>query len=89
MIWAWQFSMCSSPIPTHKRSSRRRIYDYFSLSSQRMVLPPEVETAARRAFDRAGGQPVFTYLANRLAPVSDDRHGSFGSPDPLLDRGRD
>ncbi len=48
------------------------IYDYFSLSSQRMVLPPEVETAARRAFDRAGGQPVFTYLANRLEPVSDD-----------------
>ena len=55
------------------------IYDYFSLSSQRMVLPPEVETAARRAFDRAGGQPVFTYLANRLEPVSADRTGPSGS----------
>ncbi|MHB8972594.1 MAG: FtsX-like permease family protein [Pirellulaceae bacterium] len=49
-----------------------RIYDYFSLSSQRMVLPPEVEKAASRAFDSAGGQPVFTYLANVLEPSSDD-----------------
>ncbi|MHB0955061.1 MAG: FtsX-like permease family protein [Pirellulaceae bacterium] len=48
------------------------IYDYFSLSSQRMVLPPEIEMAARNAFDHAGGQPVFTYLANLLEPISDE-----------------
>ncbi len=46
------------------------IYDYFSLSSQRMILPPEVETAARRALADHGGQSVFTYLANLLERAS-------------------
>ena len=45
------------------------IYDYFSLSSQRMVLPPAVEERAAHLFSAAGGQPVFTYLANRLERV--------------------
>ena len=82
MIWAWRFSMCSSPITDPQTQQSETIYDYFSLSSQRMVLPPEVETAARRAFDRAGGQPVFTYLANRLEPVSADRTGRSGRQIP-------
>lgn len=47
-----------------------RIYDYFSLSSQSMILPPAVEAAAHRAFAGSGGQSVFTYLANRLESVS-------------------
>ena len=47
-----------------------RIYDYFSLSSQRMILPLEVETAARRALADHGGQSVFTYLANLLERAS-------------------
>ncbi len=46
-----------------------RIYDYFSISSRRMILPPEVESAAERAFAGQGGQCVFTYLANLLEPA--------------------
>lgn len=53
-----------------------RIYDYVSISSQRMMLPPEVETAARRAFAKRGGQSVLTYLANLLEHVTTT--GDFG-----------
>ena len=47
------------------------IYDYCSLSSQRMVLPPAVEEQAAQLFAATGGQSVFTYLANRLERVVD------------------
>ncbi len=45
------------------------VYDYFSLSSDRMIMPPAVEQAAARALSQHGGQPVFTYLANLIEPV--------------------
>ncbi len=51
--------------------AEQTIYDYYSISSQRMILPPEVEQAAARAFSKAGGQPVFTYLANLLETVAE------------------
>jgi ABC-type antimicrobial peptide transport system permease subunit len=52
------------------------IYDYFSLTTQQMVLPPEVAAAAARAFTPLGGQKVFTYLANLLERAARD-----GEPD--------
>ncbi|MBM4089815.1 MAG: ABC transporter permease [Planctomycetes bacterium] len=51
------------------------IYDYFSITADRMILPPEVDSAARRAFGELGGQPVFTYLANTIA-----KDGGTGQP---------
>ena len=47
------------------------VYDYFSLSSDRMILPPAVEAAADAAFGKQGGQRVFTYLANVIERVVD------------------
>ena len=45
------------------------VYDYFSISSDRMILPPAVLQAAERTFGKQGGQTVFTYLANVIEPV--------------------
>ncbi len=46
------------------------IYDYYSISSDRMILPPAAEQAAASAFEAQGGQPVLTYLANLIEPVT-------------------
>ena len=62
-----------------------QIYDYFSLSSQRMILPPEVEAAAQRAFADRGGQSVFTYLANLLEYAADDPRVRRRPAIPVLD----
>ncbi len=45
------------------------IYDYFSLSSDRMIMPPVVAQAAERRLGNSFGQPVFTYLANLIEPT--------------------
>jgi putative ABC transport system permease protein len=55
------------------------IYDYFRLTSNRMVLEPEVEAAANTTYAAAGGQPVFTYLANRMRPVEPSDSSSDAS----------
>ena len=44
----------------------RPVIEYYSLTSDRMVLPPAVEKAARAAFADDGAQPAFTYLANYI-----------------------
>jgi ABC-type antimicrobial peptide transport system permease subunit len=46
------------------------VYDYFSISSQRMILPPEVRQAASQAMDSHHGQPVLVYLANMIQQAS-------------------
>jgi uncharacterized repeat protein (TIGR01451 family) len=43
------------------------IFDYFSLSSDRMLIPPEVDAAAVQAFAEYTPQPLYTYLANTIA----------------------
>ncbi len=40
---------------------------YFQLTTQRMLLEPQVEEAALACFGRDSSQSVFTYLANTLA----------------------
>lgn len=45
------------------------IFDYFSLSSDRMMLSPEVEQAAMKAFGEFHAQSVLTYLANSIERV--------------------
>ena len=64
------------------------IFDYFSLSSDRMMLDPAAEAAARQAFGDLGAQPVLTYLANKIekvdampsAPSADSEGMSKGIP---------
>jgi len=45
----------------------KTLYDYFSVTSDRMILSPEMEAAVRQAFAPFGGQGVMTYLANTIA----------------------
>ena len=42
------------------------IYDYFTITSDRMIIAPEAEAAARVAFEPLRGQGVMTYLANTI-----------------------
>ncbi|MEX1026578.1 MAG: hypothetical protein WD049_01025, partial [Candidatus Paceibacterota bacterium] len=42
------------------------IYDYFSITSDRMILLPEAERAAANAFAPMDGQGVVTYLATTM-----------------------
>ncbi len=46
------------------------VYDYLTLSSDRMILPHAVQQVAENTFARLGGQPILTYLANRIEPVT-------------------
>ncbi len=58
------------------------IYDYYSLSSDRMILPPAVQEAAAAAFADPGGQPLLTYLANRIDRVTPATDPSPPAPIP-------
>jgi len=42
------------------------VSEYYQLTSQRMLLPPEVARAARQAWSGQTVEPVLTYLANAL-----------------------
>jgi ABC-type antimicrobial peptide transport system permease subunit len=46
-------------------------YDYFELTSTRMLLEPELVKAALSAFAAEKPQVLFTYLANRIENVND------------------
>jgi ABC-type antimicrobial peptide transport system permease subunit len=52
------------------------IFDYYSLTSERMMLDAASEREALRAFEPLGGKPVLTYLANLIEKVD----GSKGIP---------
>ncbi|MGM0486021.1 MAG: FtsX-like permease family protein [Planctomycetota bacterium] len=64
------------------RQEEEVIYDYYMISSDRMILPPVVAQAAQSAFSDAGGQPVLTYLANRIELVEEGAK-SESSAEPL------
>jgi putative ABC transport system permease protein len=53
------------------------IFDYYSLSSDRLLIEPAAERIASKALARLGAQPVLTYLANTIEKV-----GSQGSAIP-------
>ena len=42
------------------------IFDYFTVSTDRMIISPKAEAAAKAAFEPMGGQGVMTYLANTI-----------------------
>ena len=48
------------------------IFDYFSLTSDRMLLDEATQRAAMAAFGPLGGHPVLTYLANDIVKVTGD-----------------
>lgn len=60
--------------PEERADSAQVVFDYFSLTSDRMVLDDASASVASEAFfPRA--QPVFTYLANAIARADDPQHG--------------
>ena len=71
--------------------SAATVFDYYGLSSDRLVISDELATAIGTAFPDA--QPVFTYLANDISPVGGQQGIPFsmvasidvGADFPLLD----
>ena len=53
------------------------VFDYFSLSSDRLVLPTSTANSIRAAFPKAS--EVFTYLANEMVAVRDVKSGDAKS----------
>jgi ABC-type antimicrobial peptide transport system permease subunit len=49
--------------------SAETIFDYYSLSSDRLLIEPAAERIASKALARLGAQPVLTYLANTIEKV--------------------
>jgi len=60
------------------------VYDYFSLTTDRMLFEPAAGLAAQRAFSDGNGQAVFTYLANSIEKVDPSDDSSTGIPYSLV-----
>ncbi len=56
------------------------IFDYYTLTSDRMMLDAASERKAMRALESLGGQPVLTYLANLIEKVEATPTGRKGIP---------
>ncbi len=52
-------------------------FEYFQVTTDRMVFPPEAEQAASNAFASSRRQPVYTYLANSIDRVTKDGEPSI------------
>ena len=53
-----------------KQPAVQTIYDYYSLSSERMLIDAAAERAVQMALSREQPQPVLTYLANTIEQVT-------------------
>jgi len=62
------------------------VFDYYSFSSDRMILDKEALTAAEKAFSKEKPQPVITYLANALVKLTPEQQKP-GGPQPSLKEG--
>ena len=65
--------------------SQQVVYDYFSVTTDRMVFSPKAEAAAGRAFSKYQGQAVFTYFANTMVGGRDaDQPERTGIPYSMI-----
>lgn len=48
------------------------VFDYFNLSTDRLLLEPAVESAAKQVWADRDAQPVMTYLANSIDKLVDE-----------------
>jgi ABC-type antimicrobial peptide transport system permease subunit len=55
--------------PDNNAQQARVIYDYFSLTTDRMVFSRETESAQQQVLTSWNGQGVFTYLVNSMAKI--------------------
>ncbi len=51
------------------------IFDYYSLSSDRLLVEPAAEQVASKALARLGARPVLTYLANSIEKIRGQESG--------------
>jgi ABC-type antimicrobial peptide transport system permease subunit len=56
------------------------IFDYYTLTSDRMMLDAASEREAMRAFEPHGARPVLTYLANLMEKIGDSPGERKGIP---------
>ncbi len=66
------------PDPT---AEGKNVFDYFSLSSERMMLSAETEQLATEVFAKQKSQTVLTYLANNIEKVPSETTGN-SAPTP-------
>src|SRR6185503_15350468 len=62
-----------------KKWRNETVYDYFELTSDRMLLEPELVASAQKAFASEKPQVLFTYLAKKI-----ERIGEAGDERPVL-----
>ena len=60
------------------------IYDYFTLTTDRMLFEAAAADAAERAFSEDHGQAVFTYLANAIDKLDPDGESMASIPYSLV-----
>ncbi len=60
------------------------VYDYFTLTTDRMLFEAAATDAAGRAFSEDHGQAVFTYLANAIDKIGPDGDSTASIPYSLV-----
>jgi len=60
------------------------VYDYFTLTTDRMLFEAAAADAAERAFSEDHGQAVFTYLANAIDKLGSDGESMASIPYSLV-----
>jgi putative ABC transport system permease protein len=58
------------------------VLDYFSLSSDRMMLDRRTVAVALQAFEKESAEPVLTYLANEIRKIPDPNIPSASNEEP-------
>ena len=58
--------------PEQDSAATQVIYDYYSLTTDRMIFSPEAERAVMRAIGPRGGIPLFTYVVNSIQKIGAD-----------------
>jgi putative ABC transport system permease protein len=63
-----------------RQHNNQPAFSYYQLTSDRMLLEPEVVAAAEKAFERHRPQLLFTYLANRIEPAETSDEAAARGP---------
>lgn len=56
-------------------------FEYFTITTDRMIFDPEIAKVLEQALQPLGGQPILTYLANSIAPEKGNSSTASQLPD--------
>lgn len=65
--------------PQLKSPTGEAVYDYYSLSSNEMILDATIQTAVMDQLPRGTAQPIFTYLANSISKLGDSKETVYST----------